>query len=405
MLKLIDALRIGNQELGLRKANNSRTRKLILRTLLSSPRIQLWAVKYRTKMQRALTHAWGQRMTSIIRSILSKGPTVRSAKENSILEKNIARYAEENLRVALESVGFVLGIRDRLSLPLFKAFVDAKKDLKKGKALPPEVLEGIRSIYHKDVAKEKIIELTKDTMSKGQKLTVQKRAKAAGVKVSMDPKDYDPVRLYIYAFEQGMTSEIRAALDAKAEEAAKRFPAVYGSVGILIDASASMFGDKTQALRPMASALALRDMLQRTGDSNHVVYAGGSFDDMVRPAGDTSLADGLVDLLETAPDTIFVISDGYENTPAGRFAEVVDQVREIGINTPIYHLNPVFAAEAQGVRELSTGKIPTLPVKDPTGLGTTFVRGMIEADPVRGINTLVKMALTTGPIEGKLLTA
>jgi len=157
MLKLFDALRQGDEGLGIPKANNARTRKLILRTLLSTPKIQLWAVKYRTKVRRVLTHAWGSKLTSIIKSILGKEPEQRNAKENSILRKHVVRYALKGIKgtsvaehkaqiggqleTALQSIGFVLGVHDRVDLPLFKAFIDAKTDLSKGKRLPPEVLE------------------------------------------------------------------------------------------------------------------------------------------------------------------------------------------------------------------------------------------------------------------------
>ncbi len=410
MLKLLDALRVGSEELGIKKANNARSRKLILRTLLASSRLQFWAVKYRSKVAGALTHAWGKRLTGIIRSILSKDPAARDAKENEILASNVAKYVSKDrdndrLAAALQSVGFVLGVRDRLSLPIFTAFVAAKTDLSKGSKLPAEVLEGLRGTYHKGTPKEKVLELTKDDLTSGQKIAVQKRAKAAGVEVRLEESDLlaqDAVKLYIYAFETGMTPAIREALDKKAERAAGQFPARYESVAVIVDASGSMAGDKTQKLRPMAATLALRDMLIRTSERSLVLLAGGVEGErgLVRPSGDTSLADALVDALCTNPDTVFVLSDGYENTPAGRFAEVVDQVRELGVKTPIYHLNPVMAAEAQGVRQLAEGKVPTLPARDASSLGPGMIRGLIEADPVKGINTLIRLVLS----ERKALT-
>jgi hypothetical protein len=114
---------------------------------------------------------------------------------------------------------------------------------------------------------------------------------------------------------------------------------------------------------------------------------------LVRPSGDTSLAEGLLSLLESVPEAIFVLSDGYENRPAGRFAEVVAELRRMGDTTPIYHVSPVFAAEASGVRELCPGLVPTLPVSRPEALGIGMIRGMLSADPARGIASLVKLAL------------
>lgn len=114
---------------------------------------------------------------------------------------------------------------------------------------------------------------------------------------------------------------------------------------------------------------------------------------LVRPAGDTSLAEGLLDLLGDAPEAVFVISDGYENRPAGRFAEVVAALRAMGNTTPIFHFNPVFAAESVGARELASGLVPTLPAARPEALGISMLRGLLTADPRRGIDALVRLAL------------
>lgn len=403
MLKLIDALRFGSEEMGLRKANNARTRKLILTTLLSSPRLELWSVKYRTKVKRAFVHAWGRRRASIVRSILEKSPSKWTPKEKGILEKSVYKYSmRSNFETACECIRFVFGSKKKPKLPMLVAYAGAKKDLKKGKKLPPEVLEGIRSTYHKNVSKEEIIKLTKESMTSVQKLQVQKRAKAAKADVEIDPLNYDAVRLYLYAFECGLTKEIEGALKEKAKKAAAMFPAKYGSIGVIVDMSKSMEGDKTQPLRPAAVALATRDMMAHVSVSGAFYYVGGDIEDrekgfsIVKPMGDTALADKLIEAFRGDHEAVFVISDGYENAPAGRFAEVLAHVREAGIDTPVYHLNPVMAAESGGVRQLSE-QVHTMPLQSPTALGTTMIRGMIEADPVRGINSLVHVALKSGP--------
>lgn len=407
VLKTFQAFRVGSEKEGIRKANNARTRKLILRTLLSSDRLELWSIKYRSKVAESLTHAWGKRTTSIIRSILAKDVWTR--KERKIIRATIGRFVPENgsspqqrVRRVYECVSFVLGNRNRMNLPLFKAFEAAKKDIREGKRLPIEVLEGIRSTFHKDTPKDDVLKIAKDTLTRGQKMAVQKQAKAADIDVQLNPLGYDPVRLYVYAFEMGLTEEISAALDEKAKKAAAGFPANFNRIGIIVDMSRSMMGNETQKLRPAATVLAIRDMLQHTAKEHETVYVGGEDTDkrLVRPSGDTALSEKLLDLLglEDAVDAIFVLSDGYENRAAGRFGEVVHQVREIGIRTPIYHLNPVFAAEAGQVKKLTvkseTGDdVPTLPAQNPSSLGISFLRGLLETDPVRGINALVRLAL------------
>jgi hypothetical protein len=393
IFKLFQAFRVGTEETP--KANNARTRKLILRTILSSRKLDWWAVKYRNKLRDALTHAWGREKTTVIRTILSRGSKTWTAKEKRILKDSIDRYHQGKLSEVYEYVCFVLGGTRAWRTPLLRAREAAKKDLKEGSRLPKEVLEGLRSTYHKDVVKDEVLKLAvkEGTLGKKEKMLVQRQAKEAGVKVKMDPMDYDAIRLYLYGFEMGMTGAIEKALMEKAKKAAKAFPTRYERVGVLIDASRSMSGDKTQPMRPLAAVLAMRDMLTYTATNSTVRLCGGEFDGVWKPSGDTDLATGLLELLADGPDTIFVLSDGYENRPAGRFAEVLGQAREIGIDTPVYHINPVFAAEVGSVRELAPELVSTMPVRDPASIGLSFLRGMLEADPVRGINVLIGKAL------------
>ena len=411
-LKLFTALRHGSEKDGIPRANNARTRKLILRTILGSPKLDLWVVKYRRKVRDALTHAWGRRMTSIIKTILTKPGREWDAKEKAILHRHLRRYVPMGKSpMAVVCVSFVLG-NDRAHwlehwpVDLIQAREEAKQDFEKGSRLPPEVLEGLRSVYHKDRPKEEVLKAAAaaGTMTKGQRLEVQKRAKAAGVEVEVNFDSYDLVKLYIYAFENGVNEELAAALERKAKEAGKALPLRHNHVAIVVDGSVSMYGNKTQPLRPMATALAMRDVLMWTAAGTvKVIYAGGSrsavvspgqYDvTMIWPEGGTDLASSLLVALETESDVVYVISDGYENMPSGRFAQALACARDVGVHTPVFHINPVFAAESKGVRELAPGLAPTLPVQNPAAMATGFVRGLIETDPVQGINTLVGMTL------------
>lgn len=407
MLKLFAGL--ARVEHGTARVNNARTRKLVLRTLLSTPRLELWSVKYRTKVRDALVHAWGRKTASFLRTVLSTPLAQRSRDQQRALDRHVARHAGANARVARECVGFVLGAQLQPTLALLVAFEDAKRELEAGAKLPLEVLEGIRSAYHPGVERARVLDIAKASLTKTQRRQVQRAATKAGVRVAMDPRDYAAVELYVYAFERGVDDEIARALLAKAKQAAARFPVRYGSVGVLVDASASMAGEASAKLRPMAVALALRDMLQASADVQRTVYCGGdfsaadhaglrdlSFAGLCRPRGETSLAEGLLELLDVEPDAlpevVYVISDGYENAPAGRFDEVVRALREIGIEVPIYQLSPVLAAESRGVRSLSAA-LPSMPVARPDALGVSFLRSLIQAEPQRGINSLIRVAL------------
>ena len=305
--------------------------------------------------------------------------------------REIDRYASVPGAAARECVGFVFGIERGLKLDLLRRYRDAKRDLDAGRGLPPEVLEGIRATYHKHLPSGRALELGRGAMTNVQRMRVQRSADAAGVKVEFDPRKVDAVRLYVYAFERGVDDSIAEALDAKAREVAESLPFEIEHAGILLDASASMAGSSEQAMRPIASALALRDLLQAKARRASMVTSGGCADGrLVRPEGATSLARGLVQLLRLAPDVVFVLTDGYENAPAGRFDETLDAVRELGIDTPVYQISPLFGAEANGLRALAPAGALALPIAAPESFGLAYVRGLVENDPKKGIRALLR---------------
>lgn len=380
-----------------KRINNARTRKLILRSILNADKLEFWSVKYRSKMRAALEHAWGLKMTGILRSILSKTSSKHSDKEKRILKSKLEcfttadRKGQKNVH---QCVAFILGVEKGLTLPIFKAYYEAREDLEAGKRLPYEVLEGIRSRFHAGKKQtKKVLEITKKNLSKGQKIEMQRKAKKEGVKVDFDPNDYDSVKLYIYAFERGLSRDISKALEKKAKESASGIPIRYGHVGILIDASESMTGHETQALRPIATALATRDMLMAASDKVTVRYSGGDQDNkLVRPSGETALAEDLVSIVRQGPEAVFIFTDGYENAPAGRLDETVRALRGIGIDTPIYQISPVMAAESKAIRTLSD-EVSALPLSKPETMGLTMVKALMESDTTKGILGVAKLVL------------
>ena len=311
----------------------------------------------------------------------------------------VARYigrfaARDRMNVVEQCVRFILGDENDLTLGRLVAYRDAKLDLENGRKLPLETLEGLRSRYHRERTSEEVLQLTKAQLTTGQKIALQRKAAEAKVEIEFDPAKYDAVRLYTYAFEMGISEEIRAELIRKAETTASNLPVQFEHVGILLDASASMMGHLTQAYRPMAIALAMRDTLAKSAMRASIVTSDGRdapVAGLVEPSGDTSMAMGLIALLKADVDVVFVLTDGYENAPAGRFAELVDAVRRIGIDTPIHQFSPVFAAEARGIRTLC-GSVPGLPVSKPESIGLGVLKALIESDLDRGIAALLKLA-------------
>ena len=376
------------------RVNNARTRRLVLSTILRADNLEYWCVKYRRKLATALVHVWGRRTASIVRSVLAKSAGDRSQKERQIVQRNLHRFTDTKSADRVEQcVRFVLGDEDGLTLRRLAAYRDAKADLAKGRVLPFETLDGLRSRFHKNKTSAQVLELTKSQLTTGQKIGLQRKASQADVEVEFDPANYEPVRLYVYAYEMGLSDSIRAELLRKARITAGRLPVAFGHAGILVDVSGSMMGHDTQARRPISVALALRDVLSETAERASIVTSDGRVAptaELMEPGGDTSLAHGLIALLKSEPDVVFVLTDGYENAPAGRFAEVVRAVRRMGIDTPIHQFSPVFAAEARGIRSLSE-MVPGLSVSKPEAIGLGLLKALIEADVDRGIAALLGM--------------
>ncbi len=385
------------------KINNARTRKLTLRYLLGSASLELWAVKYRRKIAKALEHAWGKKLTSILRSILAKGE--RNEKEQTIVERTIRRSAGQKPDAGQveQCVAFILGIEKGLTLPRLVSYREAKQDIERGRLLPYEVLEGIRSRFHRNRTSAEVLELTKRQLTAGQKIGFQRKAHEADITVTFDPAAYDAVRLYIYAYTMGMTDEIRSALASKARQAAQRLPMTFGRVGILVDGSASMVGHRTQRLRPISVALALRDLLCEAAEEATVLVSDGrtaSAYGLLTVRGDTTLARGLIALLRQQPEVVFVLSDGYENAPSGRTAEVINAARRLGVHTPIHQMSPVFSAENQSIRRISE-QATAMPVSTTEALGLGLLKTAFTIDVDRALAALFRMALPASAQVGK----
>lgn len=378
-----------------KRINNARCRQLILSTILGSQHLEFRAVKYRRKIESALVHAWGRRLASIIRSILMKPVDNRTDKERRIIRRHLERYSSGDSADLEQCVLFVLrGRMVSAKLPRLIAYQNAKSDLESGSSLPFETLEGLRSRFHQNRTTEEVLALTRSQLTTGQQLALQRKAQDADIDITFDPLKYDSVRLYVYAYEMGLNDEIRQELQRKAKALAARLPVRFDHAAIVLDVSASMVGHSTQAMRPISIALALRDVLAEKADMATIISSDGRVArkaELVEPEGDTSLASALIAVLKRRPDTVFVLSDGYENAPAGRFADVVHSIRKMGINTPIHQFSPVFAAECRGVRSLCD-LVPGLPVSKPDAIGLSVLKVQLETNLERGLIALRKMA-------------
>ena len=378
---------------------------------LSQNKLEFRAVKYREKYHKLIVHTVGKRKMSIMRQMCARPYAELRTDELHLLRRELLRYLPRSLdeETACVIIGFILGVRNEViqthqHTKLVRSYFAARETLDTGASLPMEVLEGIRSQYHPDTPSSTIFELTQRQLTQKEKMRLQATAKRREVNLDFDPRHQSVVSLYIYAFERGLNDEIREILQEKARAACNPHFA-HQRVGILLDASASMGGSQTQHLKPMSIALAIKDLLVSNSQEAKVYVAGGrggetspgttdlTIPTLIQPVGSTGLAERFLDLLEEDElDAIYIISDGYENTPAGRLNEVLISARSLGVSLPVIHISPVSAAESAtgGVRQLIDA--PSLAVTRPDALWDTLYALSLKTNLPHGLAiTLTRM--------------
>jgi len=380
------------------KVNKSKVRKIILSTILNAEevgkgKLAWWSVKYRRKLRESLVHAWGQKKSYAIKNVLGKDELTLTDKRLLARELGKHVHKKEDIKMVQECVCFILGGTMEYKEKLFKAYYKAREVLEEGKILPREVLEGIRGKYHPDIDSSRVIQLTEKTMTDTDKMRIQNSAKKGQVNIEFNPMKQNIVDLYVYALENGMTDEIQKALKIKAKKIAESYPVKYEKVAIVIDNSKSMYGTRKQKRRPLAISLAMRDIFKVTAKKSSVKFTNEkpNKSGLAYPKGSTSIASSLVEAFEEEPEAIYVISDGYENSPAGRTHEALSMIRDMGINTPVYQVNPVMSGEKKGIRLLSDEMTP-MPVNRPEAIGLSIVRSALEADLKSGIRGLLNLS-------------
>src|SRR5690606_8224791 len=161
--------------------------------------------------------------------------------------------------------------------------------------------------------------------------------------------------------------ELRRALDQAARRCLDAAPLALGRVACVLDRSYSTAGSPEKPRRSLAIALGV-DALLRAASAEYLSFWTPPADDplLVVPRGPTDLAGPILDALETRPELLVVVSDGFDNDPAGGAGEVCRVFRarlDPQRRTTIVHINPVFDAPELGPRRLGP-QVPTLGLRD-----------------------------------------
>lgn len=146
-----------------------------------------------------------------------------------------------------------------------------------------------------------------------------------------------------------------------------------GRVAAVLDRSYSASGSSEKRKRPLAVALGATYLLRAAAREYRAFWTTPTTDELLICArGQTNLATPLLDALAWGADVVVIISDGFENDPAGAASEVARCWRarlDPDRRTSIVHMNPVFDSERYAPRPLGSA-IPTVGLRDAEDLLT-----------------------------------
>jgi len=400
------------------KVNNERTRKIILGFIWGQSNLEFYSMKYRNKIAEILRHVYGVKKTSVLLSIAQKQVNLQGAnivgteKEINIVNESVLKYFNGNSLKAFKLLLFLFkkdsGVAYDSEFPLLSEYQKAKIDITGIKTVPEEVLLGLissikhpqyHSMWATDIQKEAtkaLIRKNVEVTSVNQQVRQTKSTAKLGVEKTVDmEKATDFMALYKTGYENTFTAEIVNAINALAEK--KKIQGFfYQNIGIIVDDSISMTGNKNESKNtPRAIADFTAKVLTKSAKNCRAAITGGF---------STDLASSFIELLKIEDkvnpyDAIFIITDGYENAYDGLTNEVISIWQtETNRNVPIFQISPITSAEmGANVRKLGEGVV-TMAINNPSALQPQINARLLEIDTKRWLEAQI-LALEVAPVK------
>ncbi|MEW1611688.1 MULTISPECIES: hypothetical protein [unclassified Streptomyces] len=332
--------------------NNRRTRAIMRDWLVARPDLGHDAVKYRSGVRTAARHIH-------LRCAEGAGP---SAEIGAFL--------------------FRPGRLPRYEHRLLDAWRRAHYEQGAVAELPFTVAEGFAARH--GMQREVFLKRAAPRMTRLERLRTQEQRVVGDRRPDADLTVVPLTRLALYVlalpFEQraARRAELTGALRAAARRAAGGHAGSWGRVHTVLDDSFSSSGSGQKRRRPLAVALACHHLLEALAapGAYRALWTSGRGDALlVRPWGPTPLGMRVLDALEpgpdgAAPDRLVIVSDGWDNAPAGLAGEVLRVWRsrlDPERRTGVVHVNPVYDADGFDVRRLAAG-VPTAGIRDAEDL-------------------------------------
>ncbi|QKG27438.1 hypothetical protein [Actinomadura verrucosospora] len=250
--------------------------------------------------------------------------------------------------------------------------------------LPYTVAEGFAAKH--GIAREDFLERIAPRLTRLERLRLQESARAAKAgAVAADLTAMPLTRLASYVLSLPLDdraarrAELTEALRTAARRVAGAARGSWGRVAAVLDDSYSATGSGHKRRRPLAVALAAHYLLDALAKEYTPLWTSGRSDELLLyPFGPTPLGERIIDALESGPERLLIVSDGWDNAPPGLAADVLRIWRTRldpghryapGRRVLIAHLNPVYDAEDFNVRRLSPA-VPTAGIRNAEDLPT-----------------------------------
>ncbi len=286
-----------------------------------------------------------------------------------------------HLSVPGESGGFLFipaRKAKRYTTPLFEAWREAHYGSSALYDLPYTVAEGFAARH--GIPRPAFLRRIAPRLTRLERLRLQgtgDRLNVDGIRADLATMPLTRLASYVLALPQDVRArrhdELHTALTASARRVAGANAGTWGRVAAVLDDSFSSLGSTAKPRRPLAVALACHYLARALAGTYTALWTSGRRDALTaRPTGPTPLGDKLIDALETRPERLIVVSDGWDNAPPGLAAEVLRVWRtrlDPEGTTTVVHLNPVYDATDFTVRRLSL-VAPTVGVRDAEDMPT-----------------------------------
>lgn len=360
---------------------------LIAATLRSLPANRVYALFSRLRRERINN----RRTRATIRRYLQwrRDPAFDAVKYRNKLRLAI-RHAHADIEPETAAFLFHLKNQKRFANPLFDSFMRAHHSKQAIYELPYSVAEGFAARHGID--RGEFLNKIEPRMTHAEKQRLQQAVKSHGEsELNVDLSRTPLTKLALYVLSLSMderlarANELHEALLASAKRTLRNRPLRLGTVALVLDCSRSTWGSRERRRRPLAVAVAVHYFVSVACTRMHSFLTPGegrqarelSQHDpafLLDAGGQTDLASPLLAALKSSPDQILIVSDGYENDPAGAVGQIIQTYRErLASRKPIafFHANPVFDGEHFSPKPLAD-RLVTVGLRDAKDLGPSL---------------------------------